>query len=151
MSGTWAISTTSRRELSSSPPPPPLQSKAPKEIHATLTETLTCFLPGRAKDLSAPCRNVNILRVNYIIIIRINNNNNNNNNAIIYNFGGAPKHFALRNSNGWVKEFLGSVFFLLDNSPASEFYMPTFRNNLFHLHTYPPMKLKQSVPKRRHI
>jgi len=32
----------------------PLQGKAPKEIHAILTETLTCFLPGRAKDLSAP-------------------------------------------------------------------------------------------------
>jgi len=31
----------------------PLQGKAPKEIHAILTETLTCFLPGRAKDLSA--------------------------------------------------------------------------------------------------
>jgi len=28
-----------------------LQGKAPKEI---LTETLACFLPGRAKDLSAP-------------------------------------------------------------------------------------------------
>ena len=26
----------------------------PKEIHAILTETLACFLPGRAKDLSAP-------------------------------------------------------------------------------------------------
>jgi len=26
------------------------------------------------------------------------------------------------------------VCFLLGNSPASEFYMPTFRNNLFHLH-----------------
>ena len=25
-----------------------LQGKAPKEIHAILTETLTCFLPGRA-------------------------------------------------------------------------------------------------------
>jgi len=25
----------------------------PKEIHAILTETLACFLPGRAKDLSA--------------------------------------------------------------------------------------------------
>ena len=24
----------------------PLQCKAPKEIHAILTETLTCFLPG---------------------------------------------------------------------------------------------------------
>jgi hypothetical protein len=26
------------------------------------------------------------------------------------------------------------VCFLLYNSPASEFYMPTFRNTLFHLH-----------------
>jgi len=31
-----------------------LQGKAPKEIHAVLTETLACFLPGRAKDLPAP-------------------------------------------------------------------------------------------------
>ena len=31
-----------------------LQGKAPKEIDAILTETLACFLPGRAKDLSAP-------------------------------------------------------------------------------------------------
>jgi len=31
-----------------------LQGKAPKEIHAILTEKLACFLPGRAKDLSAP-------------------------------------------------------------------------------------------------
>jgi len=31
-----------------------LQGKAPKEIHAILTETLVYFLPGRAKDLSAP-------------------------------------------------------------------------------------------------
>jgi len=31
-----------------------LQGKAPKEIHAILTETLACFHPGRAKDLSAP-------------------------------------------------------------------------------------------------
>jgi len=30
-----------------------LQGKAPKEIHAILTETLACFPPGRAKDLSA--------------------------------------------------------------------------------------------------
>ena len=44
-------STTSRRELSSSFF---LQGKAPEEINAILTETLTCFLPGRAKDLSAP-------------------------------------------------------------------------------------------------
>jgi len=31
-----------------------LQGKAPKGIHAILTETLACFLPDRAKDLSAP-------------------------------------------------------------------------------------------------
>ena len=31
-----------------------LQGNAPKEIHAILTETLDCFLPGRTKDLSAP-------------------------------------------------------------------------------------------------
>jgi len=31
-----------------------LQGKTPKEIHAILTETLACFLPGRAKDLSEP-------------------------------------------------------------------------------------------------
>jgi len=52
MSGTRAISTTSRRELSSSFLF--LQGKVPKEIHAILTETLACFLPGRAKDLSPP-------------------------------------------------------------------------------------------------
>ena len=27
-----------------------LQGKAPKEIHAILTETIACFLPGRAKE-----------------------------------------------------------------------------------------------------
>jgi len=31
-----------------------LQGKAQKEIHAILRETLAYFLPGRAKDLSAP-------------------------------------------------------------------------------------------------
>jgi len=31
----------------------PLQGKAPKEIHAILTEILACFLLGRAKELSA--------------------------------------------------------------------------------------------------
>jgi len=49
MSGTRAILTTSRREMSSIFFP--LQGKAPEEIHAILTETLACFLPGRAKDL----------------------------------------------------------------------------------------------------
>ena len=34
-----------------------VQSKAPKEIHAIRTETLPCFLPRRAKDLSAPIVN----------------------------------------------------------------------------------------------
>jgi len=48
---TCAISTKPRRELSSSFF---FQGKAPKEIHANLTETLACFRPGRAKDLSAP-------------------------------------------------------------------------------------------------
>ena len=33
---------------------PSLQGKTPKEIHAILTETLACFLPGPTKDLSAP-------------------------------------------------------------------------------------------------
>jgi len=51
MSGTCAISTTSRSRLLSSFFS--LQGKALKEIHAILTET-ACFLPGRAKDLSAP-------------------------------------------------------------------------------------------------
>ena len=54
---------------------------------------------------------------------------------------------------------LSIVRFLLDNSPASEFYMPTFRNKLFHLHRQVGKHLptclwrwnKQSVPKRRHI
>jgi len=31
-----------------------MQGKALKEIYAILTETLACFLSGRAKDLSAP-------------------------------------------------------------------------------------------------
>ena len=35
-----------------------LQGKAPKEIHAILTETLVCFLPGRTKDLSTPLTNL---------------------------------------------------------------------------------------------
>ena len=36
-----------------------LQGKAPKEIHAILTETLACVRPGRAKDLSAPLNYTN--------------------------------------------------------------------------------------------
>jgi len=53
ISVTRAISTTSRRELSSSFFFS-LQGKAPKEIHAILTETIASFLPGRAKELSVP-------------------------------------------------------------------------------------------------
>ena len=52
MSGTRAISTTSRRELSSSFFSPP-QGKASKEIRAILTEKSACLLPSRAKDLTA--------------------------------------------------------------------------------------------------
>ena len=48
---TRAISTTWRHELSSGFL---LQGKALNEIHAILTESLDCFFPGRAKDLSAP-------------------------------------------------------------------------------------------------
>jgi len=39
------------------------------------------------------------------------------------------------------------VCFLLGNSPASEFYMPTFKNILSVLSS----KMEQSVPKRLHI
>jgi len=45
----------------------------------------------------------------------------------------------------------------LGESPESKFYVPTFRNTLFRLHTCckqvltTPMKIEQSVPKRRHI
>ena len=47
---------------------------------------------------------------------------------------------------------LNVVCFLLDNSPTSEFYMPTFGTlRLFHLHTYPHMKMEHGVPKRWHI
>ena len=36
------------------------------------------------------------------------------------------------------------VYFFLGNSPASEFYMPTFRNTLFHLHRRIGIKMKQT-------
>jgi len=49
-----------------------LQGKAPKEIHAILTETLACFLPGRAKDLSAHLYGTsnisNIFLANFIMV-----------------------------------------------------------------------------------
>ena len=63
------------------------------------------------------------------------------------------RHASLLISN--FRRVLNIVCFLLGNSPASELYMPTFRNTLFHLHrqvgTYLPMKTEQSVPKRLHI
>ena len=71
------------------------------------------------------------------------------------------------------RRVLNVVCFLLGDSPTSEFYIPTFRNILFHLHrqigvknevgwghvpslvhstrTYMPMKMEQSVSKRGHI
>ena len=45
---------------------------------------------------------------------------------------------------------LNVVFFLLGDSPASEFYASTFRNSLS-LPAKPPMQMEQSVPKRRHM
>ena len=47
-----------------------LQGKAPKETHTILTETLACFLPGRAKDLSAPiyiCGNISLREIHAIM------------------------------------------------------------------------------------
>jgi len=56
-----------------------------------------------------------------------------------------------------VNNIMPVVCFLQGNSTASEFYMPTFRNTLFHLHrqvgtsTFLWRWNRQSVPKRRHI
>ena len=36
-----------------------------------------------------------------------------------------------------VEKVMNVEYFLLRNSPASEFYMPTFRNTLLYIHTYP--------------
>jgi hypothetical protein len=62
---------------------------------------------------------------------------------------------------------VANVFFLVGDSPVPEFYVPTFRNTLSHLHisceyyvgdspkrktvNTRTMKMEQSVPKRRHI
>jgi len=43
------------------------------------------------------------------------------------------------------------ICFLLDNYPASEFYMPTFRNTRSVSSSQAPLNMEQSVPKRRHI
>jgi len=42
--------------------------------------------------------------------------------------------------------FMNVVCFLLGNSPASEFYMPTFRNTLFHLHRQVGMNYTSYLP-----
>ena len=55
------------------------------------------------------------------------------------------------------RRVLNVVSFLLSNSLLSEFYMPKYRNTLFHLHrqvgapTYLRRWKRESVPKRRHI
>ena len=43
----------------------------PKEIHAVLTETLACFLLGRAKDLSAPLYNVTKTPWSVVLILKL--------------------------------------------------------------------------------
>ena len=65
-------------------------------------------------------------------------------------------------TNVWEAILHFVVFFPLGDSPASEFYMPTFRTTLFHLHRSceqeerffsftRPTNMEQSVPKSRHI
>jgi len=46
---------------------------------------------------------------------------------------------------------LNLVYFLLGDSPASEFYMPTFRGTLFHIHRRVGVKNELGVSKRRYI
>jgi len=47
-----------------------VQSKAQKEIHAIVTETLACFLPGRAKDLSAPLVKKTLFYLYHFILLK---------------------------------------------------------------------------------
>ena len=60
------------------------------------------------------------------------------------------------------RRLMNVAFFLFGDSPASEFYVPTFRNTLFHLHRSREQEDSscshglwrwnwQSIPKRRHI
>jgi len=52
-----------------------------------------------------------------------------------------------------IRHAVNIVFFLLGDSQASEFSVPTFRNPLFLLHRllfWRPMKMERGVPKRRH-
>ena len=75
--------------------------------------------------------------------------------------------FLLHNKTLKLQELYLVLCFLLGNFSASGVYMPTFRNTLFHFqrqvdvssfsflvhstHIYLPMKMGQSVMKRRHI
>ena len=47
-----------------------LQGKAPKEIQTILTEILACFLPGRAKDLSAPLYRWHLMLMTFTKVVR---------------------------------------------------------------------------------
>ena len=77
-----------------------------------------------------------------------------------------PQIYALdRAATGTGNLLYITVCFLLGNSPTSEFYMPMFRNTLFHLHRLVGMKMEQTecsetlayknsdageLPKRKH-
>ena len=61
---------------------------------------------------------------------------------------GTERFFLIKN----LRRVRNVIFFLLGDSPASEFYVRTFRNTLFHIHRRcKSMKTEQSVPKRRQI
>jgi len=68
---------------------------------------------------------------------------------VIYPFTVCISKYVLLISN--FRLILNVVCFLLSNSPASEFYMPTFRNTLFHLHMRVWRWNRQNVPTRWHI
>ena len=65
------------------------------------------------------------------------------------------KYLSLKEPEKFYNKQHSFVCFLLGNSPAAVFYIPTFRNTLFHLHRRIPIRLRrwnrQSVPKRRHM
>ena len=61
----------------------------------------------------------------------------------VYNFIMFPSTFSVVGPENNVV----FVWFLLGNYPASEFYMPTFRNTLFHLHRRIGMR---NLPRRNH-
>ena len=71
--------------------------------------------------------------------------------------GNGLKNFGVRNRVGARNVFdfklspCSKCCFFLSNSPASEFYMPTFQNTLFHFRRRLWRWNRQGVPKRRHI